>query len=137
VTPSASGQEITKAYRALVSRYHPDKHQDNELKDLAEQKLAELNEAYEVLSNPTSRAAYDAERRQPGFAPGASPQSYGRVTMTPFPFTKLLVVLAFIAGAFFAVRFIRNPRLGAIVGAVIAAAWFGPRIVRYFKSKAK
>ena len=47
--PGASEEEIKAAYRELVKKYHPDKHQDNPLNDLAEEKLREVNEAYETL----------------------------------------------------------------------------------------
>ena len=57
---TASQSEIKKAYRTLAARYHPDKHKDNELEDLAREKLAQLNEAYETLKDPRKRADYDA-----------------------------------------------------------------------------
>ena len=50
VKENASQDEIKKAYRELVKQYHPDKYVDNPLKDLAEEKLREINEAYDVLS---------------------------------------------------------------------------------------
>jgi curved DNA-binding protein CbpA len=53
--------ELRKAYHELVERYHPDRHDGNVLADLATEKLAGLNAAYEVLSDPARRAAYDAE----------------------------------------------------------------------------
>jgi curved DNA-binding protein CbpA len=134
VARNASAREITKAYRERVSRYHPDKHQGNELKDLAEEKLAELNEAYEILSDASRRAAYDAERRQAGFA-DSTPHPYGRMSIAPFPYRRFVILLAFLGGAYFAFRFIRNPRVGAVIGAALGIAWFGPRIYRFFKSK--
>ncbi len=45
----ASVEEIKKAYRELVKKYHPDQYKDNPLSDLAEAKLKEINEAYEYL----------------------------------------------------------------------------------------
>ncbi|MBK5253665.1 MAG: J domain-containing protein [Peptostreptococcaceae bacterium] len=49
VSKNASTEEIKKAYRDLVKRYHPDKYQNNPLADLAEEKLQEINEAYDYL----------------------------------------------------------------------------------------
>lgn len=61
VAPGATAAEIRAAYLQLASQYHPDRHEGNPLSDLAEDKLAAVNAAYEVLSDPTRRAAYDAE----------------------------------------------------------------------------
>ena len=49
VSQNASDEEIKAAYTALVKKYHPDKYQNNPLADLAEEKLQEINEAYDVL----------------------------------------------------------------------------------------
>jgi len=49
VDRNASIEDIKKAYRELVKKYHPDRYQDNPLKDLADEKLAEINEAYEYI----------------------------------------------------------------------------------------
>lgn len=59
VARTASDAEIKAAYLALVARYHPDKHQGNSLEDLAAEKMAQINRAYELLSDPVRRAAYD------------------------------------------------------------------------------
>ena len=47
---------MKQAYREMVKKYHPDKYNDNPLKDLAEEKMREINEAYEYLTkNPSSQ----------------------------------------------------------------------------------
>lgn len=43
-------EEIKKAYRELVKKYHPDRYDDNPLKDLADEKMREINEAYDYLT---------------------------------------------------------------------------------------
>ena len=48
--------EIKRAYRSLAKKYHPDLNPND---DEAEQKFKEINEAYEVLSDPDKRARYD------------------------------------------------------------------------------
>lgn len=58
VDSSASQEVIEKAYKALAKKYHPDLQEDSEKKQ-AEEKLKEINEAYEVLSDPASREKYD------------------------------------------------------------------------------
>lgn len=53
VARSASDDEIKKAYRKLAHQYHPDKAGGDE------KKFKQINEAYQVLSNPEKRAHYD------------------------------------------------------------------------------
>lgn len=45
---------MKQAYREMVKKYHPDKYNDNPLKDLAEEKMREINEAYEYLMKNAS-----------------------------------------------------------------------------------
>lgn len=49
VSPSASDDEIKKAYRELAKKYHPDNYVNNPLKDLASEKMKEINEAYDQI----------------------------------------------------------------------------------------
>ncbi|MBM3275196.1 MAG: DnaJ domain-containing protein, partial [Candidatus Sericytochromatia bacterium] len=55
---SASEDDIRSAYRKLVKQWHPDRHQGGD-KARAETKIKEINEAYDVLSDPDKRAKYD------------------------------------------------------------------------------
>lgn len=94
----AAASEIRAAYRALVARYHPDRHQGNPLSDLAAQRVADVNWAYETLSDPELRAAYDFQAaggpgrvRGPGAAVPAGPA--GRMHL-PRPIKWLLLLLA-------------------------------------------
>jgi molecular chaperone DnaJ len=56
VTRNAEAEEIKKSYRKLAIKYHPDKNPGDKV---AEEKFKELGEAYEILSDPQQRAAYD------------------------------------------------------------------------------
>ena len=50
VSPSASDDEVKKAYRELARKYHPDNYHDNPLADLASEKMKEINEAYDSIT---------------------------------------------------------------------------------------
>jgi len=50
VSPSASEDEVKKAYRDLARKYHPDNYHDNPLADLAQEKMKEINEAYDSIT---------------------------------------------------------------------------------------
>ncbi len=56
VERNASAEEIKKAYRKLALQYHPDRNPNDKV---AEEKFKEINEAYQVLSDPEKRAKYD------------------------------------------------------------------------------
>ncbi len=75
---AASAAEIRAAYRALVARYHPDKHAGNPLEGLAAEKMAEVSRAYAILGDGKRRAAYDrggagTPAGQPGWGPRPGP----------------------------------------------------------------
>ena len=56
VSRSASADEIRSAYRKLAMQYHPDRNAGDKQ---AEEKFKEVNEAYQVLSDPQKRKRYD------------------------------------------------------------------------------
>jgi len=72
VRPDTTPDEIKKAFRHEIARYHPDKvqHLGREFQEMAAQRAAELTEAYSTLMNPAARAAYD-EQIATGLAPRA------------------------------------------------------------------
>jgi len=50
IKENSTTEEVKKAYRELAKKYHPDQYGDNPLKDLAGEKMRELNEAYDYLT---------------------------------------------------------------------------------------
>lgn len=73
VGPQATADDIKRAFRREIARYHPDKvhHLGAEFQALAAERAAELTEAYRVLMDAGLRAAYDRERG--GAPPAAAP----------------------------------------------------------------
>lgn len=47
--PGATDEQVKSAYKELVKKYHPDRYQNNPLEELAEEKLREINEAYDMI----------------------------------------------------------------------------------------
>lgn len=76
VSENASDEEIKKAYRELARKYHPDNYHDNPLADLAQEKMKEINAAYEQITKERSSG-----RRAGGgssyYGGGASYGGYG------------------------------------------------------------
>ena len=64
VSHNASKEVIEKAYKVLAKKYHPDLQTSYTAKNYAEQKMREINEAYDVLSDDFLREQYDFEFRR-------------------------------------------------------------------------
>ena len=58
VSPSASDEEVKRAYRDLARKYHPDNYHDNPLADLASEKMKEINEAYDAITKGREQGSY-------------------------------------------------------------------------------
>jgi curved DNA-binding protein CbpA len=64
IAPTASADEVKRAFRVQIARYHPDKvqHLGKEFQAMAADRAAELTEAYRILSDDGRRAEYDRAR---------------------------------------------------------------------------
>lgn len=87
VDRSAGAQEIKKAYRKLVFKYHPDRNLEQ---GYGLDKFREISEAYQVLADPEKRAQYDNANHAPGHdgdlgkdGPGFSSSFRGGTTVGP------------------------------------------------------
>ena len=67
INQNASPEIIEKAYKTLAKKYHPDLQEEVNKKE-AEEILKEINEAYEVLSNPEKKALYDQNLKNEGIS---------------------------------------------------------------------
>ena len=79
VPKNASDEDIKKSYRKLAMKHHPDRNQGEPGK-VAEEKFKEAKEAYEMLSDPQKRAAYDQHGHagvDPNMRGGAGGEGYG------------------------------------------------------------
>src|SRR5258708_3016360 len=84
VSKGASADDIKKAFRKLARKYHPDVNPGDKK---AEEKFKEINEAYEVLSDPDKRKKYDTlgPNWQEQFGPQFNRRSYAGSTSRPSP----------------------------------------------------
>ena len=88
VPSTATDDEVKKAYRDLARKYHPDNYHDNPLADLAQERMKEINEAYETIQSQRKAArsggGYSGTAGyggyNPGYNTGYSSAAYGAGT---------------------------------------------------------
>ncbi len=68
ISPSATDDEVKSAYRALARKYHPDNYANNPLSDLAEEKMQEINDAYDAIVRMRKGGGHQSGGRQGGYA---------------------------------------------------------------------
>ena len=79
VSPDAGDDEVKRAYRELARKYHPDNYVNNPLADLAEEKMKEINEAYDAITKSRSGggSGYAQQSGGYGYGYGSGQQSRG------------------------------------------------------------
>jgi tetratricopeptide (TPR) repeat protein len=78
LSSDATQEQIKEQWRFLVHAWHPDKFPNPQQKTKAEEKVKEINEAYEILGNPMKRAQYDRERGSSWFKEDVRSQEKAR-----------------------------------------------------------
>ncbi|GAA0817393.1 J domain-containing protein [Clostridium tertium] len=74
--PGATQDEIKKAYRNLIKQYHPDQYGDNPLKDLAEEKMRDINAAYDALTKNAGNTYSSSNSSNSSYNSSSSDNSY-------------------------------------------------------------
>ncbi len=83
VTPQTSDDDVKRAYRELAKKYHPDNYVGNPLADLAETRMKEINQAYDMImnvragkGNASAGTHAGSYQQQTGSSGGYGSQSY-------------------------------------------------------------
>ncbi len=79
VSPTSTDDEVKSAYRTLAKKYHPDNYAGSPVADLADEKMKEINEAYDsIMAQRRGRATGGAPQQSgayPGYTSYANPRS--------------------------------------------------------------
>ena|SRR2546426_1292573 len=133
VDPQAEPEVINAAYRKLAAMYHPDVDPSPDAKT----RMVEINQAYGILRDPDTRAAYDRARgiatQRAAAAAGASTarsglEGFARAIM-------MMVISGIILNVIFSAFAGPGGRWMAIGLIVVLLAWKGGPIFRYFSGK--
>ncbi|GKX66908.1 J domain-containing protein [Inconstantimicrobium mannanitabidum] len=82
INENATEAEIKKAYRELAKKYHPDQYGTNPLKELAEEKMREVNEAYDYLmKNKKTNSSYSSNSYSSAHNYGDNSNIYAQIRM--------------------------------------------------------
>ena len=71
IPPTATDEEVKRAYRDLARKYHPDNYHDNPLADLAQEKMKEINEAYDQIQKQRKASSAASQTYSYGYGGGA------------------------------------------------------------------
>lgn len=74
---TANDDEIKRAYRELAKKYHPDNFKDNPLSDLANEKMKQINEAYDIIQKERNNRKNDDYSAYNGYSHSGNGGTYG------------------------------------------------------------
>lgn len=103
IRQGASEDEIKSAYKKLVKKYHPDQYANNPLSDLAQEKIKEINEAYDALTknkgtsyssqSSTKSQSQQTYRSQQHQQSQQRQQSQGQRTQSPSEYVEIRTII--------------------------------------------
>jgi len=99
VNPNATDDEIKKAYRELARKYHPDNYQNNPLADLAEEKMKEINEAYDAITKQRAGGGSSYQQPSGGYGGGYTQQQSGYTPNSTYARVRNLINAGDLGGA--------------------------------------
>ena len=79
IKPTATDDEVKTAYRNMARKYHPDNYADNPLSELAQEKMQEINEAYDAIVRMRKSGAGGSANSGGYRGPNGSPSRYGDI----------------------------------------------------------
>jgi hypothetical protein len=94
VSPTASPEILTEAYRAKVLHSHPDRFHTRQQKDLMHEQMILINEAYGILYDPQNRAHYDQKRGLNAEKPNTKAVRFNPSPLRGLVFLTTLAILA-------------------------------------------
>ncbi len=77
VSPDADEETIKKAYRSLVKKYHPDKYVNTPMAEVASEKMKQINEAYDMITNKNTSNSY---QNGSGYSQYSSNYDYSQIS---------------------------------------------------------
>ncbi len=124
VHPGAEKEIIDAAYRRLAAKYHPDISHASD----ATERMKQINIAYEVLSDPIKRAAYDDASRGGAPLPSTPPQAAPRSQYASMAWRILLIAAGIMLLAVVAFRgtalMLLVPRIVVPLAVISLVVWF-------------
>lgn len=93
VPESASDEEVKRVYRELAKKYHPDNYGDSPLKEVAEEKMAEVNDAYNSVMDQRKARAGNTKQNANPYGNAYNNQSYGNTQQGNSSFQDIRVMI--------------------------------------------